>query len=63
MEVIGMALNTTSLKLRKTMGLTQAELNFYERVPHILLSIYEELKKINKTLAEKEKSEKKDSEE
>lgn len=43
--------------------MTQVELNFYERVPHLLLNIYEELKKLNKTLAEKEKSEKKDSEE
>ena len=45
------------------MGLTQAELNFYTRVPQLLLNIYEELKKLNKTLAEKESSEKKESEE
>lgn len=37
---------------------TQAELNFYERVPHILLNIYEELKKLNKTLAENSEKEK-----
>ena len=43
------------------MGLTQAELNFYTRVPQLLLNIFEELKKINNTLAEK--SEKKESEE
>ena len=63
MARIAIPLNTTSLKMRKAMGLTQAELNFYTGVPHLLLNIYEELKKLNNTLAEKEKSEKKDSEE
>ena len=56
---------TISLKLRKTMGLTQAELNFYTRVPNLLAQIAEELKKLNKTLAENSEkgSEKKESEE
>lgn len=37
------------------MGLTQAELNFYTRVPNLLAQIAEELKKLNKTLAESSK--------
>ena len=41
--------------------MTQAELNFYTRVPQLLLNIYEELKKLNNTLAEN--SEKKEGEE
>ena len=47
------------------MGLTQAELNFYTRVPNLLAQIAEELKKLNKTLAENSEkgSEKKESEE
>lgn len=32
------------------MALTNAELNFYTQVPHYLLEIFEELKKINKNL-------------
>ena len=58
MARIAIPLNTTSLKMRKAMGLTQAELNFYTGVPHLLLNIYEELKKLNKTLAENSEKEK-----
>lgn len=40
--------------------MTQAELDFFSRTPRILVEILDELKKLNKTLAEKSK---KDSEE
>ena len=39
------------------MGLTKAELDYYTRVPYLLAELVDELKKLNKTLAENSKKE------